>query len=123
MWKARDIRLDRVVAVKIPRSPFAQRDDGEQFLREARAAAQLHHPNIVGVHQVGNDGQSVYIVSDFVEGRSLDDWREGSQPSQRQAAVMCKTLATALHYAHEHGVVHRDLKPANIMVDFDGSRT
>jgi tetratricopeptide (TPR) repeat protein len=92
----------------------------EKFLREARAAAQLKHPNIVNVHEVGRDGDAVFIVSDFVRGVTLDQWLTGQQPTMRQAAELCATIADALEHAHEHGVIHRDLKPANIMIDGDG---
>jgi hypothetical protein len=71
VWKARDRKLDRTVALKIPRHGLLDNDDLEKFLREARAAAQLQHPNIVRVHEVGRDGDSVYIVSDFVRGIPL----------------------------------------------------
>ena len=66
MWKARDKELDRTVAIKIPRQADISAEDQEKFLREARAAAQLRHPNIVSVHEVGRDGDTIYIVSDFV---------------------------------------------------------
>jgi tetratricopeptide (TPR) repeat protein len=95
-------------------------DDQEKFFREARAAAQLRHPNIVSVHEVGRDGDSIYIVSDFVRGVTLGDWLTGQQLTAREAAALCASIADALHHAHEHGVVHRDLKPANILIDGDG---
>jgi serine/threonine protein kinase len=71
VWKARDTELDRQVAVKIPRQGEISPEEAEKFLREARAAAQLQHPHIVGVHEVGRSGGIVYIVSDFVEGVTL----------------------------------------------------
>ena len=117
VWKARDKELDRTVAVKIPRQGAMSPEEQEKFFREARAAAQLSHPNIVSVHEVGRDGDSVYIVSDFVRGVTLADWLTGQQPSGREAAELCAKIADALHHAHEKGVVHRDLKPANIMMD------
>lgn len=117
VWKARDKELDRTVAVKIPRQGGMTAEQQEKFLREARAAAQLSHPNIVSVHEVGRDGDSIYIVSDFVRGLTLADWLTGQQPSNREAAELCAQVADALHHAHEKGIVHRDLKPANIMLD------
>jgi len=120
VWMARDTHLDRLVAVKIPRKGQMDRDEVEKFLREARAAAQLKHPGIVGVHEVGLEGDLIYIVSDLVEGLSLDKWLEGQRPTYRQAAELCVRIAEALHYAHEHGIVHRDLKPSNIMIDRAG---
>ena len=120
VWKARDRKLDRTVAVKIPRQGMLNNDDLEKFLREARAAAQLQHPNIVRVHEVGRDGDSVFIVSDFVRGIPLNEWLTGQQPTMRQAAELCIAIADALQHAHDRGVIHRDLKPANILIDGDG---
>jgi WD40 repeat protein len=120
VWKARDKELDRTVAIKIPRQGAMTPEEQEKFFREARAAAQLRHPNIVSVHEVGRDGDSVYIVSDFVRGDTLGDWLTGQQLTNREAAELCAKIADALHHAHEQGVVHRDLKPANIMIDGDG---
>ncbi len=120
VWKARDKELDRSVAVKIPRKGQLTATESEQFFREARAAAQLRDPNIVSVHEVGRDGDTIYIVSDFVEGVTLADWLTGGGLTAREAAELCTTLAKALHHAHETGVIHRDLKPANIMLDPSG---
>jgi tRNA A-37 threonylcarbamoyl transferase component Bud32 len=120
VWKARDKELDRTVAIKIPRQGAMTAEEQEKFFREARAAAQLRHPNIVSVHEVGRDGDSVYIVSDFVRGVTLGDWLTGQQLTSREAAELCAKIADALHHAHEHGVIHRDLKPANIMIDANG---
>jgi serine/threonine protein kinase len=120
VWKARDKELDRTVAIKIPRQGGMSAAETEKFFREARTAAQLRHPNIVSVHEVGRDADTVFIVSDFVRGVTLGDWLSGQQPNGREAAELCAEIADALHYAHEQGVVHRDLKPANIMIDGDG---
>jgi WD40 repeat protein/tRNA A-37 threonylcarbamoyl transferase component Bud32 len=120
VWMARDTQLDRTVAVKIPRREQLSREDVEIFLREARAAAQLHHPNIVTVHEVGREGEAVFIVSDLVRGVTLADWLTGKDMSPREAASLCATIADALHHAHQAGVIHRDLKPSNIMMDAEG---
>jgi tetratricopeptide (TPR) repeat protein len=120
VWKARDKELDRTVAVKIPRQGALTAEDQEKFFREARAAAQLRHPNIVSVHEVGRDGDSLYIVSDFVRGVTLGDWLTGQKLTVREAAELAQQIAAALHHAHERGVIHRDLKPANILIDGDG---
>src|SRR6185436_270706 len=119
VWKARDKQLDRTVAIKIPRAGSMTAEEQEKFFREARTAAQLQHPNIVSVHEVGRDGDSVYIVSDFVRGVTLREWLTGQQLTSREAAELCAKVADALHHAHEQGVVHRDLKPGNIMIDGD----
>ena len=120
MWKAKDTTLDRFVAVKIPRSDQLDEADVEKFFREARAAAQLRHPNIVAVHEVGRDGNTIFIASDYVEGATLKEWLRGQPLPPREAATLCAKIADALHSAHEAGVVHRDLKPGNIMMDMDG---
>jgi len=120
VWKARDTELDRTVALKIPRKGQLTPAEAEQFLREARAAAQLRHPNIVSVHEVGREGDTLFIVSDLVHGVSLSDWLSAVRLTSREAAELCAKLAEALHYAHEAGVVHRDLKPSNIMMDASG---
>jgi hypothetical protein len=120
VWKARDKSLDRTVAIKIPRQGSMSAEEQEQFFREARAAAQLRHPNIVCVHEVGRDGESIYIVSDFVRGVTLDEWLQGQKLTGREAAELCAKIADALQHAHQQGVVHRDLKPANIVIDPNG---
>jgi serine/threonine protein kinase len=117
VWKARDTELDRIVAVKIPRKGHLTTRELEQFFREARAAAQLRHPHIVPVHEVGRDGAGVYIVSDYIAGRTLFEWLAWTKPTPRETAQMLATVADALHYAHQQGIVHRDLKPSNIMLD------
>jgi WD40 repeat protein len=120
VWKAHDRELDRTVAVKIPRKGRLGAAETELFFREARAAAQLKHPNIVSVHEVGREGDAAYIVSDFVEGITLADWLTDQRLSFRETAGLCAKIADALHHAHEAGVIHRDLKPANIILDAEG---
>ena len=117
VWLARDTDLDRIVAVKIPRKGQLNPTEMEQFYREARAAAQLRHPNIVPVHEVGRDGDTVFIVSDFIEGESLSDWITGRRINNRDVAQLSVTIADALHHAHQQGIIHRDLKPSNVMID------
>jgi serine/threonine protein kinase/WD40 repeat protein len=116
VWKARDKELERDVAVKIPRQHRMSSTEQEKFLREARAAAQLSHPNIVAVYEIGRDGDSIYIVSDFIRGQTLAEWLTAQQLTSHEAVELCIKIADALDHAHEKGVVHRDLKPANIML-------
>jgi WD40 repeat protein len=120
VWKARDRELDRTVAVKIPRKDQLSPHEAELFLREARSAAQLRHANIVSVHEVGREGDTVYIVTDLVRGVSMADWLTGQRPTARESAELCAKLAEALAHAHQMGIVHRDIKPGNIMLDADG---
>jgi len=120
VWKARDNRLDRLVAIKVPLRRQLAPAEAEKFLREARAAAQLHHPNIVSVYEVGRDEELIYIVCDYVEGVSLADWLSGQRMGAREAAAFCVQLADALEHAHEAGVIHRDLKPHNVILDAQG---
>ena len=95
-------------------------EDLESFLREARAAGQLRHPNVVSVHEVGKDGDTLYIVTDYVEGATLQQWLKGQPLPPREAAKLCLEIAQALEHAHERGVIHRDLKPSNILMDASG---
>ena len=117
VWKAHDTKLDRTVAIKIPRRSHLEPGHAESFLREARTAAQLRHPNIVRVYEIGQDHDVVYIVTDFVRGVPLSEWRTCHPVSVDQTAELCATIAIALQHAHDCGVIHRDLKPANIMID------
>ena len=120
VWKAHDTRLDCIRAVKVPRHGQLEPEEVEKFLREPRAAAQLQHPNIVAVHEVGQQGETVFIVSDFIDGTTLAQSLKDRQPSEREAAELCRKLALALDYAHQKGVIHRDLKPGNVMMDQSG---
>ena len=120
VWKARDMKLDRTVAVKIPRRGQIEGPEAEMFVREARAAAQVKHPGVVGVYEVGRDDGTLYIVSDFIDGCNLQEWLSGRQLTPRETAELCMKIAEALDMAHAAGVVHRDLKPGNVMMDMAG---
>jgi len=120
VYRAYDPKLDREVALKVP--PAGVLDSPkriERFLREAKAAAQLRHPNIVPIYDADNDGDQYYIASAFIKGQSLADAVEDGGIDFRRAATIVCRLAEALGYAHSLGIVHRDIKPANVMLDED----
>jgi WD40 repeat protein/tRNA A-37 threonylcarbamoyl transferase component Bud32 len=122
VYKARDVELDRVVAIKVPRATqLSGSEDLERFQREARSVASLRHPSIVAVHEIGHTDETPYLVSEFVRGVTLAELMSVRRPAPREAAAMLATVADALQYAHEMGVVHRDVKPANIMLDETGT--
>jgi tetratricopeptide (TPR) repeat protein/tRNA A-37 threonylcarbamoyl transferase component Bud32 len=121
VYKARDPELDRVVAIKVPRAGnLATANELSRFLREARSVARLRHPAIVPVHEVGESEGLPYLVSDFVQGVTLADLLTARRPPPKEAAELVATVADALQYAHERGVIHRDVKPSNIMLDEAG---
>ena len=117
VFRAFDTRLERWVAIKIPRTRRMSRRQAELFMREAQAAAQMHDPNIVTIHEVGRDGDRVYIASELVEGDTLVEWMKAKPRGWREIADVMAIIARAMHRAHERGVIHRDLKPRNIMMD------
>jgi hypothetical protein len=120
VWKARDTELDRVVAIKIPRKGNLNKGEVEQFMREARAAAQLRHPNIVPVFEVVREREFLFIVSEYVRGMPLSKWTSGPKRTPVELATLCTKLTEALECAHQAGIVHRDLKPSNVMLDASG---
>lgn len=120
VWKARDRKLDRIVALKLPRGAGLNAAEAAAFLREAQAAAQLRHPNIVAIFGVERDERTAYIVSEYIDGLNLKEWLKQNQPTFEDAARLSVKLAEALAHAHAQGVVHRDMKPANILLDRAG---
>jgi WD40 repeat protein len=118
VYKARQISLDRTVAVKVlPHGVLADKEQVRRFRTEASAAGSLQHPNIVAVHEVGLWEDRHYLVMDFVEGPTLAELaRAGPLPPPR-AACYIQTIAEAIHHAHERGILHRDLKPSNVLID------
>jgi serine/threonine-protein kinase len=122
VYKARDRRLNREVALKVLRVPVGDPSGRgpARFLREAEATARLDHPNIVPIYEAGEAGEVLYYAMPYVEGRNLAEWlREGPLPPRRAAELM-EPVARAVHYAHSRGILHRDLKPRNILIDADG---
>ena len=124
VYKARQVSLDRLVAVKmIIGGELATKEFVQRFRTEASAAAVLHHPNIVAIHEVGVHAGQHYFSMDFVAGPSLDALA-GHQPlPARRAGQYLRTIAEAIYYAHQRGILHRDLKPSNVLIDpFDQPR-
>jgi formylglycine-generating enzyme required for sulfatase activity len=113
VWRAHDTRLDRIVAIKIPRREELDARTRQMILREAKAAASLDHPNIVRVYEVLEHGSQLYIVSEFIRGDTLKACLEARRYSYREAADFMARTALAIDYAHKRGVIHRDLKPAD----------
>lgn len=122
VFRARQISLDRVVAVKmILRGRLASESDLQRFLSEATATARLEHPNIVPVYEAGDFEGRAYFSMQLVEGPTLADLVAAAPLQQREAARMVAAIARAIGYAHRQGILHRDLKPSNILVTHDGT--
>ena len=121
VFRARQISLNRIVALKmILTGRLASEQDIRRFRTEAEAAAQLDHPGIVPIYEVGQHEGQHYFSMGFVEGESLAQRVADGPLPARQAADLVRQVAEAVHFAHEHGVIHRDLKPANILIDARG---
>jgi type II secretory pathway pseudopilin PulG len=121
VYKARQPRLDRIVALKIL-SPEKQGEPkfAERFEREARALAKLHHPNIVAVYDFGEVQGNFYLLMEFVDGLTLRQLLQARKLSPAEALGIVPKICEALQYAHEQGIVHRDIKPENILLDKSG---
>ncbi|MFN2515273.1 MAG: serine/threonine-protein kinase, partial [Pyrinomonadaceae bacterium] len=121
VYRARDTRLGRDVAVKVLPSSFsADTDRLHRFEQEACAAGALNHPNILIVHDIGTHDGSPYVVSELLEGETLRERVGGVAQPQRKALDYGLQVAHGLAAAHEKGIVHRDLKPENIFITKDG---
>jgi len=122
VYKARDNILGRIVAVKVLRDQFTTDEQFvARFRREAQAAANLTHPNIVNVYDVGQDGDLHYIVMEFIAGQSLKELitRNAPLPIEQAISIGAQILA-GLEYAHRSGLIHRDIKPQNVLITNDG---
>ena len=117
IYKARQISLDRIVAIKMLQAPQRDRD---RFLVEAETAAALSHPHIVSIYEIGEHRGSQFFSMQFIEGCNLKEYVDINPIPPREAARILCTIAEAVHYAHRRGILHRDLKPANIMMDVNG---
>jgi eukaryotic-like serine/threonine-protein kinase len=122
VWKAYDTVIRRYVALKLLSTHIGKTSDARQrFLREARAAGVLQHPNLVTLYDLGEADDQLYIAMELVEGRDLSELIANSEPLalERKLDVVIELLE-GLAYAHEHGVIHRDIKPSNVRVVADG---
>jgi serine/threonine protein kinase len=121
VYLARDVRLGREVAVKVLDRRLGERSGfRERFLREAKLAAALDHPNIVQLYDFGEEGADLYLVMPYMSGGSLQDKLSQAPFSVNDVVNYAMQIADALEYAHGQGIIHRDVKPANIMLHADG---
>ena len=120
VYEATDLRLDRRVAVKVMPDQLTESDDfGQRFVREARAAARLTHPNVVAVYDQGDDHGTVFLVMEFVSGRLTlrNAIRDHAPIPPRRALALFEEILKAIAAAHESGIIHRDVKPENVLID------
>ena len=122
VYKARQLSLDRTVAIKVLPKRFIQKADYvKRFYKEGKIAAKLNHNNIVQAIDVGEAGGLYYFVMEYVEGKTLyDDLSKGKIFSEAEAIEIIIQVANALQHAHTHGMIHRDVKPKNIMINTEG---
>ena len=118
VWEAYDPQLKRKVAIKVRRSDRIVRS--ELFEAEAQKVAQLNHPGIVSVYDFGYEGDTCFIVSQWVDGMNLAEWLKKRRPKPEQAARLVASVADALEYAYAQGLIHRDVKPPNILLERQG---
>lgn len=123
VYKARHVRLNRIVAVKmIAGGALADKDDLYRFEVEAAAAAQLQHPGIVALYEVGTHESQPYFSMEYISGHNLAQAVAAGPLPSRLAARLLELTARAVHYAHTHGIIHRDLKPANVLLQINDGR-
>src|SRR5262250_3210650 len=121
VYRARDTRLGRDVAVKVLPSSFSDDEQRlQRFEQEACAAGALNHPNILAIHDVGKQDGSPYVVCELLEGETLRERIAATALPQRKAIDYSLQVARGLAAAHEKGIVHRDLKPENLFITNDG---
>lgn len=123
VYLAKDLILDRLVAIKVLRLDFRQNNDMmRRFRREALSATQLTHPNIVGVYDVGQSQEMNYIVMEYVEGTDLKDYiRQRGALHPIEAVRIMMQIVSAIAAAHQNRIIHRDIKPQNILIDREGN--
>jgi serine/threonine protein kinase len=123
VYRARDTRLDRIVAIKVlPPAIVADDRSRARFERESHAISALSHPNICALYDVGRDGDAEYLVMEYLEGETLARKIDGGPLPLNQVLRFGAQIAGALHHAHRAGITHRDLKPANVMITKNGAK-
>jgi eukaryotic-like serine/threonine-protein kinase len=120
VYRARDTVLGREIAVKVLPPDKLGADRLQRFLREARAASQINHPNVVAIHEITESNGVHFIVMEYVAGKTLSETISAKGLETQQVVHYARQIVASLARAHASGVVHRDLKPANIMVTTDG---
>ena len=123
VFKARDTVLNRVVAIKMLKTPVTTGEAYTRFITEAQSVAKLNHPNIVSIHDIGKEDGKQFFVLEFVEGHSLRDLIESSPEGKCDVPTILRIgidVCNALQYAHSQGILHRDMKPENIMITEQG---
>jgi serine/threonine-protein kinase len=119
VYRARQLNLDRFVALKMIHGLNAPPESLARFRAEAQAVARLHHPNIVQIYDIGEHSGQPFFTLEYVDGGSLASRLRRTSLTPRQAAQLTETLAQAVHHAHQQGIIHRDLKPANVLLTKD----
>ena len=122
VYKARDTRLDRIVAIKVLRPHLAGSNRGARFEREARLVSQLNHPHVCTLYDIGRTGDTDYLVMEYLEGQTLAESLQRGPLAVDQTVKVAIEIASALDAAHRRGIVHRDLKPGNVMMTKNGSK-
>src|SRR5207248_3513772 len=122
VWRARQPKLNRHVALKLLPASLAERAHAfaGRFEREGQLLARLHHPNIVAVHDSGRAGNFFYLLMEFVDGVNLRQAMRAGRFTPEQALAVVPKICDALQFAHNEGVLHRDIKPENILLDSKG---
>lgn len=117
VYKAKQVELNRLVALKFLLHTGSAQEDLDRFHQEAQAIAELNHSNIVKIYDIGTSDQGPWFSLEYLNGGSLDAQLQGKPQMPNEAAQLIQQLAEAMHYAHQHDIVHRDLKPANILLE------
>lgn len=121
IYLAQDIKLDRKVALKILPPEFAEdKDRMSRFVREAKSASALNHPNIITIHEIGESDGTHFIATEFIDGKTLTEYAKSNSHNYKSVLEIAIQVASALDEAHHAGIVHRDIKPDNVMIRPNG---